>query len=136
MLDKAVGAAVEKVNNNVVANMVKAGNLAEGSVAEYGIGDGVLDISEKYNNGGIKYATVTYPVAFAVNGIQVETEGVVQLVSGQLKKPRELKDSALTMTGIKAFLVDGGALPKIEKKSKADEVDSDAEASDAEPTEE
>lgn len=135
MLDNAVGAAVEKVRNNVIANMIKAGNLAEGTTLEFGVGDPAVDITERYNNNGIKYGTVTYPVAFAVNGQQAETECAVQLVSGQLKKPRELKDAALTMTGLKTFLIDAGLLPKIEKPSKDADADAEAKEDTADTTE-
>lgn len=125
MLDKALADATEKVRNNVIANMIKAGNLAEGTDIQYGIGEPTVNVTESYNNGGIKYAEVVYPVAFAIGESQVVTEGTVQLVSGQLKKPRELKDTALTMTSIKSYLVDNGLLPKIEKAKKSEE---DAEA--------
>lgn len=135
MLDKALADATEKVRNNVIANMIKAGNLAEGTDIKYGIGEPTVNVAESYNNGGIKYAEVVYPVAFAVGESQVVTEGTVQLVSGQLKKPRELKDTALTMTSIKSYLVDNGLLPKIEKAKKSDEdaeAVADAETADAE----
>ena len=126
MLENALAGATEKVNNNVVANMIKAGHLAEGAKVEFGIGEATVNIAENYNNGGIKYAEVVYPVAFAINDKQVVTEGTVQLVSGQLKKPRELKDVALTMTAIKTFLVEAGLLPKIEKKSKEESAEAEA----------
>ena len=126
MLEKAVGDACEKVQNNVIANMIKSGHITEDSKIEFGFGEGELEVSEKYNNGGIKYAEVKYPVAFAVNGQQVTTEGTVQVVSGQIKKPRELANTALTMTAIKAMLVEAGLLPKIEKKSKEESAEETA----------
>lgn len=131
MLSGAMETAVEKVNNNVVANMIKAGHLEDGTEVRFGIGDATVSITEEYKNGGIKYADVVYPVAFAVGEAQVVTEATVQLVSGQLKKPRELKDVALTMTAIKSYLVDNGLLPKIEK-AKKDETAVEEESADAE----
>lgn len=129
MLENALASATEKVRNNVIANMIKAGNLAEGTDIKFGIGDATVNVTEKYNNGGIKYAEVVYPVAFAIGEQQVVTEGTVQLVSGQLKKPRELKDVALTMTAIKSYLVEAGLLPKIEKPKKdAETADTTEEA--------
>lgn len=119
MLENALTGATEKVRNNVIANMIKSGHVAEGTDIQFGIGDAVVNVAEKYNNGGIKYAEVVYPVAFAVGEAQVVTEATVQLVSGQLRKPRELKDTALTMTAIKGYLIDNGLLPKIEKPAKA-----------------
>ena len=131
MLIGALDAAAEKINNNVIANMIKSGHVAEGTDIKFGIGDATVNVTEKYNNGGIKYAEVTYPVAFAIGETQVTTEGTVQLVSGQLKKPRELKDTALTMTAIKAYLIENGLLPKIEKAKKetaeAEVAEADAE---------
>lgn len=133
MLENALAGATEKVRNNVIANMIKAGHLAEGTDIQFGIGDATVNVSETYNNGGIKYAEVIYPVAFVVDGQQTVTEGTVQLVSGQLKKPRELKDVALTMTAIKTFLVEAGLLPKIEKaKKETSEVESEEATADAE----
>lgn len=120
MLANALAGVTEKVRNNVIANMIKSGHVAEGTDIEFGMGEATVNVTEVYNNGGIKYAEVIYPVAFAINGQQVVTEGAVQLVSGQLKKPRELKDVALTMTAIKTFLVEAGLLPKIEKAKKED----------------
>ena len=128
MLASALEAATEKVRNNVIAGMIKAGHVAEDTDIQFGIGDATVNVAEKYGNGGIKYAEVTYPVAFAVGGQQIVTEGTVQLVSGQLKKPRELKDTALTMTAIKAYLIENGLLPKIEKAKKEDAEVAEADA--------
>lgn len=129
MLSKVLTDASEKVQNNVIANMIKSGHVAEGTEIKYGIGDATVNVTELYKNGGIKYAEVVYPVAFAVGESQVVTEATVQLVSGQLKKPRELKDVALTMTSIKGYLVEAGLLPKIEKAKKEDvEETSEADA--------
>jgi hypothetical protein len=123
MLDKIIGESLEKVQNNVITNMVKAGHLAEGTQVQFGIGDGTSEITESYGDGSIKYATVTYPVVFAVAGNNYETTGIVTVVSGQLKKPRELADTvAITMTGIKTLLIEKGLLPKIEKPVATAEV--------------
>lgn len=135
MLETALSDTVGKVNNNVIAGMIKSGNLAEGTSLQFGIGDATLNVSESYNNGGIKYAEVVYPVAFAVGDTQVATEATVQLVSGQLKKPRELKDTAMTMTGVKGFLVDNGLLPKIEKAKKSEDAEAEVAAAET-PAEE
>lgn len=128
VLGMALAATVEKVNNNVVANMIKSGHLAEGTELQFGTGEAEVKVTETYNNGGIKYAEVTYPVAFAIGDKQVVTTGTVQLVSGQLKKPRELNGVALTMTGIKTYLVENELLPKIEKAKKSEDADVEADA--------
>ena len=52
----------------------------------------------------------------------------VDVVSGQLKKPRELADGTpLTQTGVKTVLTDAGILPKLEKPAKAESSDEDGE---------
>lgn len=121
MLSVAIEKVLGSVQTNVVDRMVKAGHLAEGTIVQYGIGDGVLEVTEKYSNGFIKYATVTYPVAIAVGETQVGAEATVELVSGQIKKPRAIGDVVMTMSGVKEFLVANDALPKIEKKSKSED---------------
>ena len=123
MLEKALGVSLEKVQNNVIANMIKSGHVADGTQVQYGIGDGVVEITERYNSGSIKYATVKYPVVIAINDANYQTECVVSVVSGQLKKPRELSECAITMTGIKGVLIENGLLPKIEKSSKKESAD-------------
>jgi hypothetical protein len=132
MLTTAMEKVLASVQSNVVDRMVKSGLLPEGSEVQYGIGDGVLSVTEKYGNGYIKYATVTYPVAIAVNGTQYDTTVVVDLVSGQIKKPRTIGDTVMTMSGVKEMLVTNGVLPKVEKKAK----DADAEAEAVEGTSE
>jgi hypothetical protein len=135
MLEKVVGEALEKVQSNVIANLVKGGHMAEGSVVQFGIGTGVSEITESYSNGSLKYASVKFPVLFAVNGIQHQTEGTVTLVSGQLKKPRELANAAITMTGIKTLLIENGLLPKVEKAAKENDTDTDTEGTENPVTE-
>lgn len=128
MLQMSIESVLESVQNNVIAKMIKNGHIAEGSVVQYGIGDVEVNVSETYANGKLKYATAEYPVAIAVNGAQTNMTASVELVSGQLKKPRNLGDVVMTMTGIKNHLVEQGILPKIEPKSKAKAADTDADA--------
>lgn len=132
MLTTAMEKVLASVQSNVVDRMVKSGIMPVGSEVQYGIGDGVLSVTEKYGNGYIKYATVTYPVAIAVNGTQYDTAVVVDLVSGQIKKPRTIGDTVMTMSGVKEMLVINGVLPKVEKKAKDTEaVEGTSEATDA-----
>lgn len=128
MLTIAIEKTLGSVQSNVVDRMVKAGNLPEGSMVQYGVGDGKVIVTEKYGNGYIKYATVQYPVAIAVGDKQMETSMTVDLVSGQIKKPRNIGDTTLTMSSVKDMMVEAGVLPKIEKKPKEDEAPNDGEA--------
>jgi hypothetical protein len=121
MLQMAIEGALESVQNNVIAKMIKNELLPADAVAQYGIGDANISISEAYSNGKLKYATAEYPVAIAVNGAQANLTATVELVSGQLKKPRNMGDVVMTMTGIKNFLVEQGVLPKVEPKAKKSE---------------
>lgn len=123
MLTTAMEKVLASVQSNVVDRMIKSGLLTEGSEIQYGIGDGALSVTEKYNNGYVKYATVTYPVAIAVNGNRYDTTVVVDLVSGQIKKPRTIGDTVMTMSGVKEMLVANGILPKVEKKAKDSDED-------------
>lgn len=118
ILAMAVEGTLESIQNNVIAKMVKNGLLAEGTMVQYGIGEPSIEISESYSNGKLKYATAQYPVAIAVNGVQANLSTSVELVSGQLKKPRNMGDVVMTMTGVKNFLVEQGVLPKVEPKAK------------------
>mgnify|MGYP002520378815 CR=1 FL=1 len=68
MLAMALEGALESVQNNVIAKMVKNELLAEGSMVQYGIGEPSISAAESYSNGKLKYATAIYPVAIAVNG--------------------------------------------------------------------
>ena len=124
----AIESVLESVQTNVIAKMIKNGLLAEGSMVQYGVGEANINISESYSNGKLKYATAEYPVAIAVNGAQANLSATVELVSGQLKKPRTMGDVVMTMTGVKNFLVEQGVLPKVEPKTKATEETADAEA--------
>jgi hypothetical protein len=122
MVEKSVGETLDKVQKNVVANMIKSGHIAEGTEVNFGIGEAEIEIKESYANGNIKYADAKYPVVLQVGDATVETSCVVSAVSGQLKKPRELADGiVLTQTGIKTFMIENGLLPKIEKPAKAED---------------
>lgn len=138
MLTMAIEGVLESVQTNVIAKMVKNGLLPEGSMAQYGVGDPSINISESYSNGKLKYATAVYPVAIAVNGLQANLSASVELVSGQLKKPRSMGDVVMTMTGVKNFLVEQGVLPKVEPKAKKSESAEESESCDecATPAEE
>lgn len=122
MLTVAIKKVLGSIQTNVVDRMVKAGNLPGGSMVQYGVGDGNVAITEKYGNGYIKYATITYPVAIAVGDKQTETSVTVDLVSGQIKKPRTIGDTVMTMSGVKDLLVAADVLPKVEKKSKKEDT--------------
>lgn len=133
-LEAAIGSATEKVQNNVVANMIKSGNLPEGTTVEFGVGDGAVEVTEKYANGFFKYASVEIKVVFKIGERSIGMDAKVDLVSGQLKKPRELGSIALTMTGLKQYFVDNGLLPLIEKKVKEDSDEAGTtEGADATP---
>ena len=118
ILMMAIEGVLESLQSNIIAKMIKNELLPEGTVAQYGVGEPTINISESYSNGKLKYATAEYPVAFAVNGVQANLTATVDLVSGQLKKPRNMGEVTMTMTGIKNFLVEQGVLPKVEPKAK------------------
>lgn len=130
MLQMAIEGVLESVQANVIAKMIKNELLADGTMVQYGIGDANVNIAESYSNGKLKYATAEYPVAIAVNGVQANLVATVNLVSGQLKKPRNMGEVVLTMTGVKNFLVEQGVLPKVEPKAK--KADAEEESADAE----
>lgn len=131
MLGMALESVLESVQSNVIAKMVKNGLLAEGTVVQYGVGNANINVSESYSNGKLKYATAEYPVAIAVNGVQANLTATVDLVSGQLKKPRNMGDVVMTMTGIKNFLVEQGVLPKVEPKAKKSAEEATEECAEA-----
>ena len=131
MLSMALESVLESVQTNVIAKMIKNGHIAEGSFVQYGIGEPVVNISESYSNGKLKYAVAEYPVVIAVNGVQANLTACVDLVSGQLKKPRNMGDVVMTMTGVKNFLVEQGVLPKVEPKAKkSNEETADCESAE------
>jgi hypothetical protein len=115
----AVEPILKSVQENVVEKMIKNGDVPGGSAVQWGQGEATISVTEKYSNGNIKYGTATYPIAFAINGKQFTVNAEVEIVSGQLKKPRAIGETVLTMTGIKGLFVEQGLLPKIEKKEEA-----------------
>lgn len=128
MAERSIAAVLEKIQKNVIdGSLVKQELLVDGTEVAFAIGDTPeVEIGETYNNGNIKYAEATYPVAITVAGNTANSSIVVQVVSGQLKKPRELADAVLTQTGIKNFLTEQGVLPEIPKKEKATDDGEDA----------
>ena len=129
MAEKAIGDCLDKIQRNVIdGSLVKAGLLAEGTEIGFAMGDGQIEVKESYANGNIKYANVSYPIIISVDEANYETEIKVDVVSGQLKKPRELADGTpLTQTSVKTVLTDNGILPKLEKPAKVESVDVDGE---------
>lgn len=128
MLASTIENVLTSLQDNIIAKMMKGELLPEGTVVQYGIGDAVININEAYASGKLKYATAEYPVAIAVNGVQANLSATVELVSGQLKKPRNMGEVVMTMTGVKNFLVEQGVLPKVEPKSKKKDAEEVAEA--------
>ena len=118
MLTMTLEGVLESVQTNIIAKMIKNELIPADSMVQYGVGESVINIAESYSNGKLKYATAEFPVAIAVNGVQANLVASVELVSGQLKKPRNMGDVVITMTGIKNFLVEQGVLPKVEPKAK------------------
>lgn len=136
MLTMAIENVLESVQNNIIVKMIKNELLPGDAVVQYGVGEPNILVSEAYSNGKLKYATATYPVAIAVNGAQADLTATVELVSGQLKKPRSMGDVVMTMTGVKNFLTEAGVLPKVEPKAKA-KAEAEESADEAEaPVEE
>lgn len=129
----AIGTMVGKVQSNVIDRMIKGGHKQAGTVLDYGISEAPasVEISESYKNGNLKYANAVYDIVFQVgtdekDAAQVQSTIKVELVSGQIKKPREFGDGlALTTVGIKGFLIDNGLLPKIEEKKPEEPSDGD-----------
>lgn len=131
-----------KVQASVIDKLVKGGHKPEGTQVDFGIEDTPysLDITESYKNGNLKYAIAKYNIIMQVavidaNGatiepVQIKSTINVELVSGQIKKPRKFGDDiSLTAVGIKQFLIDNGAIPQIEKPKKEEEevVEDDSE---------
>lgn len=127
MLTMAIEGVLESVQTNVIAKMIKNELLPADATVQYGVGEPTINVVESYTNGKLKYATAEYPVAIAVNGVQANLSATVELVSGQLKKPRNMGEVVMTMTGIKNFLVEQGVLPKVEPKAKKSADETSAE---------
>lgn len=135
MAEKSIGETLEKVQKNVIGNLIKSGNLPEGSEINFAVGEGTISIKEAYANGNIKYADAVYPVVLQLGDKDpVQTTCTVSAVSGQLKKPRELADCVLTQTGVKEFLIGKGVLPKVEKPAKEEKSET-APTADGAPVE-
>lgn len=131
MVEKAIGDVLEKVQKNVIPGMIKSGNLADNTEINFGIGEAEIDVKESYKNGNIKYADAKYDIALQVGDNTVNTSCTASVVSGQLKKPREIADGiVLTQNGIKTFMVENGLLPKIEKPNKEESEDTDTDTNE------
>lgn len=90
------------------------------SELSYSMGEPSIVINELYKDESLKYADAVYPVTFTLGEKGIAMDIKVSLVSGQLKKPRELVDGvSMTMTGLKNMLIEGEILPKpVPKKAK------------------
>ena len=127
----SLGEIINQVQERTIDKYVNQELLHEGTqirciLTEEGI---TIQSKELYKNGNLKYATASFPVKFGIttDANMVSTNIDVNLVSGQLKKPRTIGESVFTAHGIKMMLTDAGILPKIEKPK---EEDTDAESSD------
>lgn len=135
MAIRSIEETLDKVQKNVIDNMVKGGHIPAGTEIAFGIERKDIEIKELYSNGNIKYADAKYGVKLQVGEKVAETTCTVSAVSGQLKKPRELADGVvITQSGIKGFLIENGLLPKIEKPVKEKKEDTDADGANAMPT--
>lgn len=129
LLKLTIEGVLAQLNEKSVAKLIEAELLPIGTSVQYGIGEPVVEVSETYRNGNLKYATAKFGVAFAVSGKEGQVNSVVKvgMVSGQIKKPRTLgekDDVVFTAAGIKGLLTDAGLLPKKpakeEQESSAD----------------
>lgn len=143
---KSLEDIVAKVQNNVIDKLIKSGHKPDGTNLDFGIDEEAkkVDIAESYKNGNLKYATAEYEIMLRVaqygadgapvEPIDIHSNITVELVSGQIKKPRSFDDDvALTMAGMKQFLIDGGAIPKIEKPKKDEDEDDMSDDGDTIP---
>lgn len=119
MAQNALEGVIGKVQN-AINKMAEAGHMEAGSQLEYGVDDDPdITIDERYNNGNIKYAHAMYDIMFKLGDKMMQTCIKVELVSGQIKKPRNIdagSSTPLTVTGIKKLLTDNGVLPEIKKE--------------------
>lgn len=129
-----INAVIAKVQTNVIDKLIASGAKPEGTTVDFGISDEPtkVDITETYKNGNLKYAQATFDIVFqtakmdgenAIEPIQEQSTIIIDLVSGQLKKPREFGDGTLTTAGIKTFMIEKGLIPKPEEKKKEDPED-------------
>ena len=137
LVESALSKVLEALQDNVIAKMIAAGTVPGDTIIQYGTGVGVTTVTGTYNAGNIKYATVDIPVTIGTTTSDktIETKITVELISGQLKKPRTIGDSVLTMTGIKNMLIEGGVLPKPEPKKTKSKDAEDAEDTETETEE-
>lgn len=118
-----IGASLQKS----VDSLIKAKALGEGSVIEAEVmstvEDLVVNATETYKDGSLKYADAQVAVSFVLNGLQYDTVVPINLVSGQLKKSREIGEDKqpLTATSVKKILTTANLLPVVEKKEKEKE---------------
>lgn len=124
--NSVLSACITKTQVGVIDKMISAGHIPTDTKIDFGIDeDAKIDITDHYKNGNIKYATAKYDVVLQIEDSesgarQVEDVIVVELVSGQLRKPRSMENISLTQTAVKNAFVESGFLPKIERKSKKD----------------
>lgn len=132
-------AVVQKTQTGVIDKMISAGHIPDDTKIDFGIyEEAKIDITEQYKNGNIKYATAKYEVILQIENTesarQIKDVIVVELVSGQLRKPRFMENISLTQTAIKNAFVESGILPKIERKSKKEESAEDTEQAEVQET--
>lgn len=127
ILEGTIAPLLKNMQDSYVTKQIAAGKMPATSAVQYGISDEpAITVTEKYSNGNIKYASAKYAVAFAVNGVQTNINANVDIVSGQLKKPRTLGDNndvVITMTGIKNLFVEKELLPKPAPTPKAEKAE-------------
>lgn len=133
VVKESLNDVINQVQERTIDKMVEQGHLHKGCqirciLSEEGI---TIETNEMYKNGFIKYATASFPVKFGITTepTMVDTKIDVNLVSGQLKKPRTIGEYVFTAHGIKTMLVDAKILPKIEKP-KEEENDSENDSTD------
>jgi hypothetical protein len=111
-----------------VDSLVKSKALAGGSVITSEVistaDDLVVNPTEAYKDGSLKYADAEVAVRFTLNGLQFDTVVPINLVSGQLKKSREIgaDKQPLTVTSVKKILVEANLLPVVEKVKEEETV--------------
>lgn len=136
ILTDTIAPLLKSMQDNTVTKMIAKGEVPANTAIQYGLSDTPeVTITEKYNNGNIKYATAKYDIAFAVEDKQIRIPAKVEIVSGQLKKPRTLGDNndvVITITGLKNLFVENGLLPKPVPAAPKVEKSADAESAHAE----
>jgi len=126
-------ASVQKTVDGYIKNKI----MDAGSQITCNIGVGNIAVQEKYKNENLKYADATFPVTVGIGaqdavGPSIALNVVIKLVSGQIKKPRELDKYPMTITGLKTALVEGKVLPEPPKKEeKKEDTDKTAEVANS-----